>query len=102
MSMEPSRIGGLARLARKPRELLTSGRGNVELWANLLIIAWAIGFMVWNGVGYAIAVGTVFAIWAILTVSLNLVVGIHGSAVGGTHRVLRRWRVRYGDSHLKH
>ena len=78
MSMEPNRIGGLVRLVRTPGGLLTSGRGNVELWANLLIIAWAIGFMVWNGVGYAIAVGTVFAIWAILTVSLNLVVGFTG------------------------
>ena len=78
MSMKSSRSGGLARLARNPGGLLTSARGNVELWANLLIIAWAIGFMVWNGVGYAIAVGTVFAIWAILTVSLNLVVGFTG------------------------
>ena len=78
MSMEPSRIGGLVRLVRTPGGLLTSGKGNVELWANLLIIAWAIGFMVWNGVGYAIAVGTVFGIWAILTVSLNLVVGFTG------------------------
>ena len=66
------------RLVRTPGGFLISGRGNVELWANLLIIAWAIGFMVWNGVGYAIAVGTVFGIWAILTVSLNLVVGFTG------------------------
>ena len=52
--------------------------GNVELWANLFIIAWAVGFMLWQGVGFAITVGTVFAIWAILAVSLNMVVGFTG------------------------
>ena len=78
MSMDSSRIGALARLVRSPGELLGASRGNVELWANLLIITWAIGFMLWQGVGFAIAVGTVFAIWAILIVSLNLVVGFTG------------------------
>ena len=78
MSMESSRIGVIARLVRSPGELLGSSRGNIELWANLLIITWAIGFMLWQGVGFAIAVGTVFAIWAILIVSLNLVVGFTG------------------------
>ena len=34
--------------------------------------------MLWQGVGFAITVGTVFAIWAILSVSLNLVVGFTG------------------------
>ena len=34
--------------------------------------------MLWQGVGFAITVGTVFAIWAILAVSLNLVVGFTG------------------------
>ena len=69
---------GLGRLARNPRELLRSGKGNVELWANLLIITWAIAFMLWQGVGFAATVGAVFAIWAILAVSLNLVVGFTG------------------------
>ena len=69
---------GLGRLVRNPRELLRSGKGNVELWANLLIIAWAIAFMLWQGVGFAATVGAVFAIWAILAVSLNLVVGFTG------------------------
>jgi len=53
-------------------------KGNVELWANLLIISWAAAFMLWQGVGFAITVSTVFAIWAILAVSLNLVVGYTG------------------------
>ena len=69
---------GLGRLARNPREFLRSGKGNVELWANLLVIAWAIAFMLWQGVGFAATVGAVFAIWAILAVSLNLVVGFTG------------------------
>ena len=34
--------------------------------------------MLWQGVGFAITIGTVFAIWAILAVSLNLVVGYTG------------------------
>ena len=67
-----------ARLLRNPGEWLAAARGNVELWANLLIIGWALGFMAWQGVGFAITVGTVFAIWAMLTVSLNLVVGYTG------------------------
>ena len=68
----------LLNLASSPRALLVAARSNVELWANLLIIAWALGFMLWQGVGFAITVGTVFAIWAILSVSLNLVVGFTG------------------------
>ena len=53
-------------------------RGNLELWANLFIIAWAIVFTLSQGVGFAITLGTVFCIWAILAVSLNLVVGFTG------------------------
>ena len=78
MQINTASGGTLARLKRNPRSLLATARGNVELWANLLIIAWALGFMLWQGVGFAITVGTVFAIWAILSVSLNLVVGFTG------------------------
>ena len=66
------------RLARGLRDVLPLRRGNVELWANLFVIAWAVAFMLWQGVGFAITVGTVFAIWAILAVSLNLIVGFTG------------------------
>ena len=69
---------GLGSLARNPREFLRFRKGNVELWANLIVITWAVAFMLWQGVGFAITVGTVFAIWAILAVSLNLVVGFTG------------------------
>ncbi len=68
----------MLRLARSPREFLQFARGNVELWANLFVIGWAIVFIVWQGVGFAISIGTVFVIWAILAVSLNLVVGFTG------------------------
>ena len=34
--------------------------------------------MIWQGSGFAVTVATVFGIWAILTVSLNLVVGFTG------------------------
>ena len=71
-------IDGLTSIVRDPRGLLLHARGNPELWANLIIISGAMGFMIWQGVGFAISVGTVFAIWAILAVSLNMVVGYAG------------------------
>ncbi len=58
--------------------MLSGVRGNLELWANLIILTWAVVFAVWQGMGFAIGLGTVFAIWAILAVSLNLVVGYTG------------------------
>ena len=66
------------RLVRSPREFMRYAKGNIELWANLIIISCAIAFIVGKGVGFAISIGTVFAIWAILAVSLNLVVGYAG------------------------
>ena len=74
--------------------------GNVELWANLFIIAWAVGFMLWQGVGFAITVGTVFAIWAILAVSLNMVVGFTGLISVGHIGFLRHRRIRHGHPHF--
>ena len=65
-------------LARDPRALLLFAKGNLELWANLFVITWAIAFMLWQGFGFAVSIGTVFAIWAILAVSLNLVLGFTG------------------------
>ncbi|MCY4640576.1 MAG: branched-chain amino acid ABC transporter permease [Chloroflexi bacterium] len=71
-----SRLAAAA--ARAPVVLVASRRGNVELWANLVILTWAGVFLLWQGPGFALTVGTVFAIWAILAVSLNLVVGFTG------------------------
>ena len=78
MVMDSQVVGNLLRRTRNRGELWRLARGNVELWANLLVITWAAAFMLWQGVGFAITVGTVFAIWAILAVSLNLVVGYTG------------------------
>ena len=77
----PVNIEGIrefARLVQNPPELVRHARGNIELWANLFVIGWAVAFMLWQGFGFAVIVGTVFAIWAILAVSLNLVVGFTG------------------------
>ena len=78
MAMYPQAIRELAASARDPRALLRLARGNVELWANLIVLTWAVAFMLWQGVGFTITIATVFAIWAILAVSLNLVVGFTG------------------------
>ena len=78
MLMRPPGLASLRELARDPRAALRLTGGNIELWANLLVISWAVAFMLWQGVGFAITLGTVFAIWAILSVSLNLVVGFSG------------------------
>jgi branched-chain amino acid transport system permease protein len=52
--------------------------GNVELLANVIVLVWVIAFILWKGTGFAITIGTVFGIWAMLAVSLNLVVGFTG------------------------
>ncbi|MXZ90127.1 MAG: branched-chain amino acid ABC transporter permease [Chloroflexi bacterium] len=78
MPVDMQRIRELPALVRNPREMARHARSNVELWANILVIGGAIAFMLWQGAGFAVIVGTVFAIWAILSVSLNLVVGFTG------------------------
>ena len=65
-------------LVRNPGQTLRLDRGNLEVWASLLIIVWAVAFILWQGSGFAVTLGTVFGIWAILSVSLNLVVGYTG------------------------
>ncbi len=64
--------------AERLRAGLSLARGNAELWANLVVIGGALAFVSWQGSGFAITIGTVVAIWAILAVSLNLVVGYTG------------------------
>ena len=78
MTSFTERFQEFAGLMRNRGELARYAGRNVELWASLLIIGGAIAFMFWQGVGFAIIVGTVFAIWAILSVSLNLVIGFTG------------------------
>ena len=79
---------------------LRFARGNLELWVNLLVISWAVAFMLWQGVGFAVTLATVFAIWAILAVSLNLVVGFTGLLSVGHIGFFRHWRIHYGNPHL--
>ena len=90
----------LTRLLGGPQELLTSVRGSIELWANLLIISWAIAFMLWQGVGFAIALGTVVRHLGDTGGQSEPGGGLHGAAVGGAHRFLRHWRLHYSNSHL--
>ena len=78
MSTDSGGVGSLMRAAREPGVFMRLARGNLELWANLVVITWAVVFAIWQGPGFAITLGTVFAIWAILAVSLNLVVGFTG------------------------
>ncbi len=74
----PFAMGNVLGLADRQSGIRRLAASNIELWANLLIISWAIAFAIWQGVGFAITIGTVFGIWAILAVSLNLVVGYTG------------------------
>ena len=78
MITSPRAYAGIKRLARHPRWVVSAVGRRVELWANLLVIGGSMGFMLWQGVGFAVTVSTVFAIWAILAISLNLVVGFTG------------------------
>ncbi|MFQ5933104.1 MAG: branched-chain amino acid ABC transporter permease [Dehalococcoidia bacterium] len=61
-----------------PRVLSVYLRTNLGLWLTLVVVTAAVSFMVWKGVGFAITLGTFFGIWAILAVSLNLVIGYTG------------------------
>lgn len=66
------------KLLRHHRQFRKASKGSIEFWANLFVIVWAVLFMLWQGAGFAVTVCTVFAIWAMLAVSLNLVVGYAG------------------------
>ncbi len=78
MAVSTNPLRRIVGATRVPTALLAAKGRNVELWANLVILTWAAAFLLWQGPGFAVTVGTVFAIWAILAVSLNLVVGFTG------------------------
>ncbi len=63
---------------RAPSALRQMPRANIERVATVLVLGWAVAFMLWQGVGFTVTLTTVFAIWAILAVSLNLIVGFTG------------------------
>ena len=90
----------IVELARNPGQLLRADRGNLEVWASLIIIAWAVAFILWQGTGFAVTLGTIFGIWAILAVSLNLVVGYTGLLSVGHIGVFRDRGLRDGDTHV--
>ncbi len=71
-------VRDFARLAKNPRDLLGVVRTNIGLWLTLLVVAAATVFMLVSGAKFAVGAATLFAIWAILAVSLNLVVGYTG------------------------
>ena len=51
---------------------------NLQILATLTTILVAVLFLIWQGAGFAVTISTVFAIWAILAISLNLVLGFTG------------------------
>lgn len=65
-------------LARLPQMLLFSLRNHLEIWATIIVVLAAASFMLTRGMGFSITLMTVFAIWAMLAVSLNLVLGYTG------------------------
>jgi branched-chain amino acid transport system permease protein len=70
--------GILRRFLDDPKGLLTEAVHNADVWFSVVVIVSSISFFTLQGIGFAISVGTVFAIWAILAVSLNLLVGYTG------------------------
>ena len=65
-------------LAAAPIRAKARLSNNLELLINLLVIAAAVTFMLYQGSGFAIRITQLFAIFAILAVSLNLVIGYTG------------------------
>ena len=65
-------------LSAFPARARTRVGSNLELLINVLVIAAALIFMLYQGPGFAIRIAQLFAIFAILVVSLNLVIGYTG------------------------
>ena len=61
-----------------PRFLGARLGGNVELLINLIVVAATVGFILSQGPGFGIRIAQLFAIFAILAVSLNLIIGYTG------------------------
>ncbi|MCH7841398.1 MAG: branched-chain amino acid ABC transporter permease [Chloroflexi bacterium] len=65
-------------LAAAPTRARARLGNNLELLINLLVITAALVFMLYQGPGFAIRIAQLFAIFAILVVSLNLIIGYTG------------------------
>ncbi len=70
--------GDGVQLSRAPQFLLASLRGRLEVWVAVLVILTAAGFMLSRGVGFSIGLMTLFTLWGMLAISLNLVLGYTG------------------------
>ena len=58
--------------------VLLSLRSHLEVWATVIVVLLAASFMLSRGTGFSITLLTIFAIWSMLAVSLNLVLGYTG------------------------
>ena len=74
----PTAESGWWRSLSGPRFLRTRLGGNVELLINLIVIVATVVFILTQGPGFAIRIAQLFAIFAILAVSLNLLIGYTG------------------------
>ena len=75
---KPTAESGWWRSVSSPRLLGTRIAGNLELLINLLVVVATLVFILSQGSGFGIRIAQLFAIFAILAVSLNLVIGYTG------------------------
>ncbi len=78
MQEKPTAESQLWRSLSDPRFLWTRLSGNIELLINLIVVVATIVFILSQGPGFGIRIAQLFAIFAILAVSLNLVIGYTG------------------------
>ena len=76
--MQTLRPSPAQRVLGAPELLLVSLRQHLEIWVTIIVVVAAAGFMLSRGMGFSIGLLTIFAIWAMLAVSLNLVLGYTG------------------------
>ncbi len=76
--MQTQRQSSVRRLSRTRDLLIHLLRDRLEVWATIIVIGAAAAFMLTRGMGFSIGLLTVFTIWAMLSVSLNLVLGYTG------------------------
>ena len=78
MQEKPAAESQLWRSLSDPRFLWTRLSGNIELLINLIVVVATIVFILSQGPGFGIRIAQLFAIFAILAVSLNLLIGYTG------------------------
>lgn len=78
MLEKPAAESGWWQYLKDPRMLGTRLSGNLELVINIIVVTATIVFILSQGSGFGIRIAQLFAIFAILAVSLNLVIGYTG------------------------